>query len=843
MFCLIPLIVFAWAATANGSITETNMVGFQNILLFHAPYIPAGQASLTVGSAQLTTVSPSWYPYSYLIIEPDTTGSYIIETTPNTALSFGYHDTMLFLYTSSFDATAPLTNIYAGNDDIVASSIRYSRITTNLTAGVRYYLVITTYRPDYFGRVEVTLTGPGNFTYYNSAPDVASLASTNAYIGTAMTPAGSAGWVDVQLLSTNTGFGDYAGSSLSVTRQGGANTNDVFGFSTNGATFTASGGNLLSGSAVFGTYTNSTNALVINFTSTGTVATHDLVNNVFKHITYQNSYELGAVTLDWAFDDGNVGLQGVGGNGTTNKTQTITVQKTNPTVSPWPTASGISVGQTLANSTLSGGSANVAGSFAFLTPSSAPGAGTNAVTVVFTPDNTNWYNVIQQSVNIVVGKLNQTISFSLPGNKALRDTVILNATASSGLWVSCSVYSGPGVINHGYSLAFTAPGTVVIAASQSGDSTYNPATTVYQTIIVSGAPYITQQPQSVDAVVGGKAQFAVKAGGAGPLYYQWRWNGSPFAGATSDTLSLENLVKANSGQIDVVITNYLGSITSQVANLLVSSYVVWGDDRNGQSQPMKDEVNPKAVTLGWYHDVALYNDGTVSAWGNNTFGQTNVPAGLTGVIAVSAGAYHSLALKADGTVVAWGWGGIGQTNIPAGLTNVIAISAGGFHNLALKSNGQVVGWGYNYAGQCTPPVDLTNAKAISAGSYHSLALKADGTVVAWGFNLTGQGVVPSNIGKAIGIAAGSYHNMVILEDSTVTGWGDNRYLQLDVPADLTDVVKVVCGASHSLALKKDGTVVSWGHNQWLQSEVPDDLTDVKDIAAGGDHSLIILSQP
>jgi hypothetical protein len=250
---ILPLILFAWAAAATTSITETKMVGFQTNLLFHAPYITPAKASLTLGSADLISVNSSWYPHSYLIIEPDITGSYTIETTANTALSNGHHDTMLFLYSPSFDSAAPLANIFAGNDDIVTGNIQYSRMTTNLTAGVRYYLVVTSWYSTDVGRVEVTLTGPGNFTYYNSAPNVVGLSAQNASIGTPMAPAGSAAMVDVQLLSANTGLGNYAGSTIHVARQGGAHTNDVFAFSTNGATFTATGGNLLYGSSIFGT--------------------------------------------------------------------------------------------------------------------------------------------------------------------------------------------------------------------------------------------------------------------------------------------------------------------------------------------------------------------------------------------------------------------------------------------------------------------------------------------------------------------------------------------------------------------------------------------------------------
>jgi hypothetical protein len=107
-----------------------------------------------------------------------------------------------------------------------------------------------------------------------------------------------------------------------------------------------------------------------------------------------------------------------------------------------------------------------------------------------------------------------------------------------------------------------------------------------------------------------------------------------------------------------------------------------------------------AVAAGWYHNLALMQDGTVVAWGagrtNNPsdgidFGQSIVPSGLNGVIAIAAGVFHSLALKQDGTVVAWGAGltyafddkDMVQSIVPSGLSGVIGIAAGWTHSLAL----------------------------------------------------------------------------------------------------------------------------------------------------------------
>jgi hypothetical protein len=85
----------------------------------------------------------------------------------------------------------------------------------------------------------------------------------------------------------------------------------------------------------------------------------------------------------------------------------VPVNKATPTVT-WPTPGTISVGQTLASSTLTGGSAKspitsaaVAGGFAFTTPTTAPVA-TGSQSVTFTPANLVDYNAVTGSVTVAV---------------------------------------------------------------------------------------------------------------------------------------------------------------------------------------------------------------------------------------------------------------------------------------------------------------------------------------------------------------------------------------------------------------------------------------------------------
>ncbi len=67
--------------------------------------------------------------------------------------------------------------------------------------------------------------------------------------------------------------------------------------------------------------------------------------------------------------------------------------------------------------------------------------------------------------------------------------------------------------------------------------------------------------------------------------------------------------------------------------------------------------NRMRITTDGYQVLVKFPDGTVDMWGWAEVGQGHsylMPAGLTGIEHISTGFYHSLALKDDGTVVGWG---------------------------------------------------------------------------------------------------------------------------------------------------------------------------------------------
>lgn len=85
-----------------------------------------------------------------------------------------------------------------------------------------------------------------------------------------------------------------------------------------------------------------------------------------------------------------------------NTLVTLTINKATPVISTWPTASDITIAQALSDATLTGGSVDVEGNFAWKNPTeNRLKPGEYQRTVVFTPTNNN-YNSVEELVNVTV---------------------------------------------------------------------------------------------------------------------------------------------------------------------------------------------------------------------------------------------------------------------------------------------------------------------------------------------------------------------------------------------------------------------------------------------------------
>ena len=97
-------------------------------------------------------------------------------------------------------------------------------------------------------------------------------------------------------------------------------------------------------------------------------------------------------------------------------------------------------------------------------------------------------------------------------------------------------------------------------------------TNIWITILAATAPIITNQPASITNVAGGNATFNVTAGGVPAVAYQWNYNtNTALLNATNTSLSLTGLRASQAGVYTVVVTNSAGSVTSAIANLVITN--------------------------------------------------------------------------------------------------------------------------------------------------------------------------------------------------------------------------------------------------------------------------------
>ena len=273
-------------------------------------------------------------------------------------------------------------------------------------------------------------------------------------------------------------------------------------------------------------------------------------------------------------------------------TNTLVINPAIPTIITLPTAGAITYGQTLANSTLSGGAASTAGSFAFTTPTIAPNAGITNVSVTFTPTDTNDYTTTNAKVLVVVNQAVATVTLTnLTQTYNGTAKPVSVATSPIGLNVSLT-YNGLPVTptNAGSYIVVamvnntnyfgSATNTLVISQAQaivtisnltqSYDGTPKPVITgtiptnlnvnityngsngipsaigsyaviaavndanyygsaTNTLVIIPVPPFVINQPTNQNLAVGSPATFNVSASGTAPLSYQWQKDSVPLS--------------------------------------------------------------------------------------------------------------------------------------------------------------------------------------------------------------------------------------------------------------------------------------------------------------------------
>lgn len=285
---------------------------------------------------------------------------------------------------------------------------------------------------------------------------------------------------------------------------------------------------------------------------------------------------------------------------------------------------------------------------------------------------------------------------------------------------------------------------------------------ILQSPAAASPPFVLSQPLSVAEAIGGNVAFSVAAGGSLPLSFQWRKDGNPLAGATSDTLFLTAVQATHAGTYSCVIRNASGSTTSSAALLTTL-------DQNSLGGPLDTTFALDVPLSSSPRVAALQSDGKILLGGafqvlnqgrpqsalarlhaNGSLDTTFAP----GVLSAN-GAVAAIAVQADGKILVGGnfvtIGGEARRGIarlnPDGSVDPSFVSARptlAVRQIELSSAGRII---------------------VVDGSESLVRLNSDGSADSlWGFRSI-QATVGS--GTSIGVVTCTVPQIVMLADDGI----------------------------------------------------------------------------
>ncbi|EEF59906.1 beta strand repeat-containing protein [Pedosphaera parvula] len=275
---------------------------------------------------------------------------------------------------------------------------------------------------------------------------------------------------------------------------------------------------------------------------------------------------------------------------------------------------------------------------------------------------------------------------------------------------------------YGFTWTNVPPGVYSITAAATDDSGAV-STTAPLTFTVGGTlPTITSQPASQTVNAGTNVTFSVVATGTAPLSYQWRFNNTNIAGATSSIFSLSNVQTANAGNYSVVITNIAGITTSSSALLTVIG--------NPNFPPTVVFFSPtNNMNFGSTSDIGVYAqmsdvDGIVTNL--DFFSGTNLLQSFSGSLTNNGGLY-----------------GFTWTNVPPGVYSITAAATD--DSGAVSTTAPLT-----FTVGSTPPTITSQpvSQVVNAGTNVTFSVVATGTdpmSYQWLFNNTNIAGATSSI--------------------------------------------------------------------------------------------------
>lgn len=309
----------------------------------------------------------------------------------------------------------------------------------------------------------------------------------------------------------------------------------------------------------------------------------------------------------------------------------ITISAVQPTVFVWPTATAITYGQTIGESHLEGGEAEVEGYFDWwnteLNQTLVPG--THDLPVRFMPTNTNYYAPVDGKVSVTINKSAQSIiwndSFE---NITVADSIVLTASAQTQVTYEVSDMESAYITENNV-LYFTRGGVVLITAYASEDDYYLADTLTRELTILPGKPKIDSYPTATAITYGQTLSESILEGGEASVLGTFNWLDSlamPNAGiywqyvrfTPDDQESFEPV----DFQVEVHVDKASQTITWELTNFVMK---------------VGDVLNLTAVATSGLEVTYTLDDDTYAEINNNVL--TALQVGTVTVIASQDGTY------------------------------------------------------------------------------------------------------------------------------------------------------------------------------------------------------------
>lgn len=370
-------------------------------------------------------------------------------------------------------------------------------------------------------------------------------------------------------------------------------------------------------------------------------------------------------------------------------TLTVTVNKATPTVDTLPsTASAIIYGQSLADSTVTGGTASVPGTFAFTDGATVlPAVSDSDMTVYpvsFTPlDSTNYNSIPAGALTVTVNKATPTVTAMLASSISFGQTLAdSTVTGDSGSVLGTFAFTDGSTVSPAVSDSNTTLYPVTFTPEDTAN--YNPASAGSLRLIVNKAvPVVTWPAATVD--LGQMLSTAVLTGGSAvnPWSNQdvpgtWTFaapdtlptmeqSGTEFAAIFNPTNNTD-YVSVN-GAIVVTVLDAVNVIPSSAALFEGDTVTLTATSSVGDTSFTFEVADPAIATLVLGPQS---NEATVTALplasglqATTNVTVTGVPSGKTSISVITVNANNVTVSPASATIE------VGQTQILTATTNTV----------------------------------------------------------------------------------------------------------------------------------------------------------------------------